>query len=1154
MPLKNDWANGDLFTPAAANDMANAVNSSNSNGGTTLNFIDYGVCDGTTNDRAAFATALAALATAGGGTLLLPPKDIAITMNAQPTFDIPANTRIVGTRGATRLLLSSTANDAYVAFAGSAGNNVTFEGITFLRNTNCTGFVFYPNGYDGFHVNNCVLNGQTDIYDKTFHGWILHRVNLVTPKRNITIRDSIVTKFSYGLLQADTAAGDIDTIVVDNCHFSYNHGDDLEFNAPLGEMTNVLVSNCRFTNMQSTTVAAGLGVGFCGVDGAVVRDCFFDGTYSDAIHLEHGAVNILLANNRFVGCANNTGTNVTELDRASINIMGQCNDVIVSGNTIDHRPNANTNGLHAIAVRNYSGGVSVGGFTALPPRRITITDNIILCGENFGGIWACDIADLTITGNRIIADGLVTSGAWDDGNIRAGIMADGINTVITDNAVSGFRYGITGPLAEDSNGAGGLSLAFADRKALGDPGTVVGNTVSDCYIGLVLVPSGRVNTSGNSMSNCVRPMVVGERENTAKPCTVTNNFAIGCTYPLEIGGKHIVVRSVGGSTVTVGSSKTVNVNDTLLKLPVGTQITFSGGGVLTLTTAVTASALYTPGTPKALVGTVSMASITAGEYGTVTGLAHSTTAANNKVMTFNNADTQANVYDSDEARRKGTTKKGTNGSEDGVLTWSKIASLNISSTFYSGAAVTLAVTSGVGAFETAILGLHAYSQETGQPNLVTLEMIAKSGTTAYILPESFKAVSGNYGTTVDLWMLKNAAGGIFNVYELTRHLSAGGTVTYFTDSPWQSATPTGTVSVTTQGVTAFGVPVVTTTATQTITGKTLTSPTLTTPVLGTPSSGNLTNCTFPTLNQNTTGSAASLTTGRTVQADLGSTSSATFNGTANITPGVTGTLPVGNGGTGATTLTGLVKGTGTTAMVAATAGTDYVAPGGALGTPSSGTLTNCTFPTLNQNTTGTASNVTGTVAVANGGTGSTNAGAARGALGAAADVQLTTGEAIFARDRVVSNTLATNNSIIRLMFFTATKTETITQVRTRTGSTAGVGMTTCQIGVYSADADDALTLIASTPNDTALWTSASTDYTKSFSASFSKVAGNRYAVAILVAGSSTAPTMAGFGIAGTDQALAPRICVYASSGTLASTISTGSMVLSASMIYAALLP
>jgi hypothetical protein len=39
-----------------------------------------------------------------------------------------------------------------------------------------------------------------------------------------------------------------------------------------------------------------------------------------------------------------------------------------------------------------------------------------------------------------------------------------------------------------------------------------------------------------------------------------------------------------------------------------------------------------------------------------------------------------------------------------------------------------------------------------------------------------------------------------------------------------------------------------------------TSPTLVTPLLGTPTSGTLTNCTFPTLNQNTTGSAGSVVT------------------------------------------------------------------------------------------------------------------------------------------------------------------------------------------------------------------------------------------------------------------------------------------------------
>jgi hypothetical protein len=68
----------------------------------------------------------------------------------------------------------------------------------------------------------------------------------------------------------------------------------------------------------------------------------------------------------------------------------------------------------------------------------------------------------------------------------------------------------------------------------------------------------------------------------------------------------------------------------------------------------------------------------------------------------------------------------------------------------------------------------------------------------------------------------------------------------------------------------------------------------------------------------------------------------TVIGAVNLATQVTGTLPVGNGGTGATTLTGVLKGNGTSAFSAATAGTDFVAPGGALGTPSSGTLTNAT--------------------------------------------------------------------------------------------------------------------------------------------------------------------------------------------------------------------
>lgn len=116
----------------------------------------------------------------------------------------------------------------------------------------------------------------------------------------------------------------------------------------------------------------------------------------------------------------------------------------------------------------------------------------------------------------------------------------------------------------------------------------------------------------------------------------------------------------------------------------------------------------------------------------------------------------------------------------------------------------------------------------------------------------------------------------------------------------------------------------------------LNSPTLVTPALGTPSSGTLTNCT-----------------------------------SLPIDGGTTGTLPVSRGGTGVTTSTGSGN------VVLSTSPT-LVTP--ALGTPSSGNLANCTFPTLNQNTTGNAATATTattattvSTTVASGATGTTQA-------------------------------------------------------------------------------------------------------------------------------------------------------------------------------------
>ena len=93
--------------------------------------------------------------------------------------------------------------------------------------------------------------------------------------------------------------------------------------------------------------------------------------------------------------------------------------------------------------------------------------------------------------------------------------------------------------------------------------------------------------------------------------------------------------------------------------------------------------------------------------------------------------------------------------------------------------------------------------------------------------------------------------------------------------------------------------------------------------------------------KNSTGTGIAVPAGKTMLV---------FNNTTNVVDVTTylssltlGTaLPVPSGGSGAATLTGVLKGNGTSAFTAATAGTDFVAPGGALGTPSSGTLTNAT--------------------------------------------------------------------------------------------------------------------------------------------------------------------------------------------------------------------
>jgi len=103
----------------------------------------------------------------------------------------------------------------------------------------------------------------------------------------------------------------------------------------------------------------------------------------------------------------------------------------------------------------------------------------------------------------------------------------------------------------------------------------------------------------------------------------------------------------------------------------------------------------------------------------------------------------------------------------------------------------------------------------------------------------------------------------------------------------------------------------------------------------------------------------------------GSTGSVAISNTGVTS--VTGTSPVASSG-GATPAISLSASYGDTQNPYASKTANYVlaAPDGSSGVPTFRAVVAADIPTLNQNTTGTASNVTGTVAVANGGTGQTS--------------------------------------------------------------------------------------------------------------------------------------------------------------------------------------
>lgn len=177
--------------------------------------------------------------------------------------------------------------------------------------------------------------------------------------------------------------------------------------------------------------------------------------------------------------------------------------------------------------------------------------------------------------------------------------------------------------------------------------------------------------------------------------------------------------------------------------------------------------------------------------------------------------------------------------------------------------------------------------------------------------------------------------------------------------------------------------------------------------------------------------------------------------------------------------------------------------------------------------------------------------------------QYTAGESTCPRFLLASTSNAPATQALCLTYFTARRTETITQCRITTGSgtTPGAITSLSRVGVYSEAGNGDLTLVASTVNDTSLFATNSTEYTKSFASSFSKTAGTRYAVGILIVSTNTLPTFVGphptsSSAVGAIYGRSPRIAAQFTGQTdLPSPISNASLTFPGPrMAYAELLP